>query len=359
MPTIYSYEWLAFRIKKVIFTKKHFRLKIVFNYISLTVVLLILVSEFPYAQPGKTDLVWPPTPQKARIKFVQTISSLKDVSSEPGFLSRIFGWLFGSEEATRWLVQPVAVAVSKDGELYISDPGAKCIHVLDLKNKKHHFISETKYGNLISPVGLAFSLDKKIFISDSERGEVIVLDEYGDALFRIKNRLVRPTGITIAAGKLYVIDTAQHKILVFDLNGNFLFEFGRRGSGQGEFNYPVHLTAFGSNLYGVDAMNYRIQIFDLDGKFISTFGDVGNAAGTFAHPKSASIDSDGNIYVTDALMDVFQIFNKDGKLLLVVGSKGIADGEFMSPSGITVDSSDNIYVADALNRRIQIFRYLK
>lgn len=334
-------------------------MKIIFKYITLTIVLFVFLSEYPYAQSGKANLVWPPTPQKARIKFVQTISSLKDVSSEPGFWSKLFGWLFGSEEATRWLVQPVAVAISNDGELYISDPGAKCVHVLDLKNKKHRFISETKYGSLSSPVGLAFSPDKKIFISDSERGEVIALDDGDDAIFKIKNRLVRPTGIAIAAGKLYVIDTAQHKILVFDLNGNFLFEFGHRGSGNGEFNFPVHLAISKSSLNVVDAMNYRIQTFDLDGKFISSFGEVGNAAGTFANPKSIALDSDGNLYITDALMDVVQIFDKQGQLLLVVGSKGMDVGEFMSPSGVAIDSFDNIYVADALNKRIQIFKYLK
>jgi DNA-binding beta-propeller fold protein YncE len=350
--------WL-FVSNKLYLEKNHSTLKILFKYISIAIVLLILLSEFTYEQQENKNLVWPPTPQKARIKFVQTISSLKDVSSEPGFWSKLFAWLFGSEEATRWLVQPVAVAISNSGELYISDPGAKCVHVLDLKNKKHRFISETKYGSLLSPVGIAFSPDKKIFISDSERGEVIALDDGDDAIFRIKSGLVRPTGIAIAAGKLYVIDTGQHKILVFDLNGKFLFEFGHRGSEHGEFNFPVHLTISKSNLYVVDAMNYRIQTFDLDSKFISSFGEVGNVAGTFANPKSVSVDSDGNLYITDALMDVVQIFDRNGQLLLVVGSKGVEVGEFMSPSGVDIDSSDNIYVADALNKRIQIFKYLK
>jgi len=324
----------------------------------LFVLLFFFVSASMARQTTARELVWPSPPQQARIKHIQTISSIKDISEEPGFFSKVFSFLFGSKNIDRWLVQPVGIAVDRDGKLYIADPGINGIHILDIKKKDYRFLAETKFGAFKSPVGLAFSRDGTLYLSDSERGEIFVLAGNEDVLFSIKNNIVRPTGLSIIGERLYVTDTGKNKVVVFDLTGNFLFEFGQRGNGEGEFNFPVQLT-FNNSLSVVDAMNFRIQQFTPDGKYVSSFGQIGSSAGSFANPKSVARDSDGHLYVTDALLDNFQIFNNDGQLLLVVGSKGNADGEFTSPSGIAIDESDNVYVVDSLNKRIQIFKYLK
>jgi DNA-binding beta-propeller fold protein YncE len=310
------------------------------------------------SQSSSTELVWPTPPQKARIKHLRTISNLNEVASEQGFFSRVMSFLFGGTESRHGFVQPVGIAVSQKGVIYIADPGANCIHILNLDEKEYSVITETKVGKLQSPVSLALATNGYIYISDSERKEVLVLDEDLSLQFVIKNRFARPTGVQIIDGKLFIVDTGQNKILVFDLNGNFISEFGSRGSGDGEFNYPVQLCARNS-IYIVDALNFRIQMCDANGKFVGQFGGIGNNAGSFANPKSVALDSEGHVYVTDALMDNFQIFNNKGQLLLVVGTKGSGDGEFMSPSGIAIDANDTVYIVDSLNKRLQIFRYMK
>jgi DNA-binding beta-propeller fold protein YncE len=338
--------------KKIAFiVSDHMRLFIYILFFSFGFHLFICRAE-------SQTLVWPPPPEKARIKHLQTVSSLKDVSSEPGFFSKVFSFIFGGTMVSQWLTQPVGIAISKDGLLYIADPGIKGIHILDLQEKEYSFIGETKFGTFISPVALAFAANGDLYISDSERREIIVLSADRTPLFSIKDSLVRPTGIRIFNNKLYVADAGKNKILVFSLDGRFAFEFGRRGVDHGEFNFPVQLTA-NDSLYVVDGMNFRIQQFTHEGKYVSSFGQIGNTAGYFANPKSIALDSDGHLYVTDALLDNFQIFDSAGKLLLVVGSKGISDGEFLSPSGIAIDSNDNIYIIDSLNKRIQIFKYLR
>ncbi|MDI6767461.1 MAG: 6-bladed beta-propeller [Bacteroidota bacterium] len=311
------------------------------------------------AQDKGIKLVYPPSPQKARIQHLLTINSMKDIEKEPSFFSKIVKWVFGGTTTSRWLVQPVGITVSDKEKIFVADPAAKTVHIIDLGANKYENLLEFENEKFISPVGLTISDDGDLYVSDSEKGEVIVVDENLKLKFRLKEKLIRPTGIVIVRDKLYVVDTGLHKVWVFDLYGKYLNEFGSRGAGEGEFNYPVSITAKNNFLYVVDALNYRIQIFDLDGKYISSFGKLGNAAGYFSSPKSVSTDSDSNIYVTDALFDNFQIFNQKGELLLLIGKYGSDVGMFISPNGIFIDKSDKVYVVDTFNKRIQIFKYLK
>lgn len=319
--------------------------------------MLFLVNE-SFPQASRPGMAWPPPPERARITHLKTISSLSEISGEKGFFAKALEMLFGGSDSKLWFVQPVGIAVSADGVIYVADPGAGCVHILNLEEKEYSFISEAENGRLKSPVGIAISDDGNLFVSDSELGQVFSYDDDNDLRFAIKDRLQRPTGITISGRRLYVTDTRQNKIVVYDPEGNYLSEFGARGNGPGEFNFPVQLSS-DTSLYVVDAMNFRIQRFDLAGNYISAFGKAGTAAGSFANPKSAALDSEGHIYVTDALMDNFQIFSDKGELLLVVGSKGTGDGEFMSPSGIAIDRNDVIYLVDSFNKCLQLFRYLK
>ena len=324
------------------------------------VLVLSVIAAFEVAEAqSDTNLVWPQPPDRARVRFLETISYQQHFKHESGGLfSKIVSFVFGEHQDLSWLVQPVGIAVSPQGKIYVADPGAHGIHVIDRAEQEYKFLHETKDGQFVSPVGITVAPDGTVFVSDSERGDIVALDKDNDPEFAFGDHLVRPTGLSIDQGRLYVADPGRQKVLIFDLKGTYIGEFGQRGVGDGEFNYPIDVVGVNS-LYVVDALNYRIQEFDPGGKFASKFGRQGNAAGLLASPKSVALDSDGNIYVTDALMDNFQIFDKQGQLMLVVGQQGVSNGRFMSPGGITIDDKDNIYIVDMLNKRIQIFKYVK
>lgn len=82
------------------------------------------------------------------------------------------------------------------------------------------------------------------------------------------------------------------------------------------FNYPTFITIDrDGRLYVTDTGNFRVQIFDKEGRYIKDFGKPGNKGGFFARPKGVAIDSEGNIYVVDAMFQNVQIFNREGELL--------------------------------------------
>ena len=249
------------------------------------------------------------------------------------------------------------------GKIYVTDPALSLVHIFDFKEKKYFSINKVKSQELISPIGIAVDEMGEVFISDSALRRVFVLDKSGKYIGEIGSEelYVRPTGIAIDDERVYVVDTLGHQILVFSKKDrNLLFRIGKEGAENGNFHYPTQIVVGKEGLiYVTDSLNFRVQIFDRYGNFLSSFGKIGDTMGYFSKPKGIAVDSEGHIYVSDSQFDNIQIFDRDGKLLLVFGGSGSGLGHMSLPTGLFIDQQDQIYVADSYNRRIQIFQYLK
>lgn len=299
-------------------------------------------------------LVWPQPPEKPRIKFLYAFRDAKDLGFSQPFFKRLWSIIAGKKEMG--MVRPYAIAV--EGRMVaVADPGIPAVHLFDMVDKKYKWIRKAGKDFLVSPVGVGVSPDR-VYISDSFLEKIFVFNTNGDYLFSIGG-LVRPTGLAFdqAAKRLYVADTLNHSIAVFDIKGNRLFSFGKRGEGDGTFNFPTHLFLRADKLYINDTMNFRLQAFNLNGAYLSSFGTHGDGSGHFAQPKGVGVDEEGHIYVVDASFNMVQIFDSEGRYLLSFGAQGGKVGSFWLPSGIFI-AKDRIYVADSYNRRIQVFQFL-
>jgi len=325
----------------------------------ILLVFFFLTANYGYCAQREDKIVWPPAPSSARIAFVSSIYSAQDLGIKTGFFQKLKALIFGTQREI--LNKPIAIAADKEGVIYVCDSGEASLKIFKPKEKLYQKITKINNEELIYPVGVAVADDGSIFISDSTLRKVFCLDKKARYKFTIglDGRFLRPTGLAIASGKLYVVDTQAHKVLIFDLMGNFILEFGARGKGEGEFNYPTSIAIDNQNkIYIVDTMNCRVQVFDQQNKFLYSLGQSGDTSGSFARPKGVAVDTQGHIYVTDGIFDNIQIFNQKREFLLAVGGSGHKDGEFWIPSGITIDDDNYIYVADSYNQRIQVFRYI-
>lgn len=308
-----------------------------------------------------TELVWPLPPYEPRIKYIRTISGSLDMDLQKTWFSRIIDTLAGKTDMGEFMLKPHSVC-SVSGKVYVTDPGLGLVHIYDLPGRQYSRIEKADGDKLFSPLGIAVTARGEVFLTDSVLRKIYAYNEKGEFLREIgsDSKLERPTGIAVDADRVYVVDTLAHQILVFDqTKGQLLFRFGQNGKGNGEFHYPTHIFfAHDKRLYITDSLNFRVQIFNRDGNFLSAFGRFGDAMGDFSKPKGIAVDSDGNIYVADSEFDNVQIFDQSGRLLLILGGSGSQPGRMSLPSGVFIDKNDRVYVTDSYNRRVQVFQYL-
>jgi len=183
--------------------------------------------------------------------------------------------------------------------------------------------------------------------------------------------------------KIYVVDTLNNRVEIFDSAGVFQSEFGSLGPGDGEFDRPegIEVDEINGFVYVADFSNNRIQKFDLNGGFIgwlagcdsgqncinnhsdgfsctasTCFGIIrGKNPGQLANPNDVVIDNTGRIIVADQATGQLQVFDSGGNHQFFIGSFGSGPGQLDSAVGVAVDSDDNIYVADSNNQHVSKF----
>jgi uncharacterized protein (TIGR03663 family) len=168
-----------------------------------------------------------------------------------------------------------------------------------------------------------------------------------------RGQFAEPRGLAAdARGNLYVADTKNSRIQVFDGTGQFVREFGSKGPGDGQFNEPCGVAVDPQGeIWVADTWNQRIAHFAPDGKFAGSFVD---AEKPFFGPRSV-IASRNFLYVADTGNKRIVRFDKQGNKLSEWGGNGIGPGQFVEPVGLAADAAGNIYVADTGNHRVQVF----
>lgn len=154
---------------------------------------------------------------------------------------------------------------------------------------------------------------------------------------------------------IYVTDTNNKRVQVFDIAGTPIFKFGKEGEGPGEFKFPYGIDGDGQgNVYVSDLYNGSISVFDSKGKFIKYFAEKDQKETTIEAPGSFRINNN-KVYVTDIKKSKLLIFDMDGKKLAEIGEPGTKQGQFRAPNAVALDRDENIYVVDTGNQRIQEF----
>jgi len=318
-------------------------------------------SPEPVAEAGSYQrLVWPQPPAPVKIRYLRSISEPRDLGIEKSFFGKLLDAITGNSQGH--ITRPTGVA-ERDGVIYIADSGAAAVWIFDAMNRRSLKVTEVGGTMLMSPVAVADRPDGAVFVADSYLKKVFLLDRQGKLLRTVVNEGVeRPAALAYdeTSDRLYVADSIGQCVSVFSSDGAHLSTWGKRGDGDGEFNYPSYLALDRSGrLLVTDALNYRVQAFTRGGKFLWKFWRHGDGSGDFAAPKGVAADSEGHIYVVDAAFDAVQIFDAQGGLLLLsFGDLGPAPGEFWLPEGAFINRKNQIYVADSFNRRIQVFEFL-
>jgi len=305
--------------------------------------------------PGRS-LVWPTPPDPPRIRFVASFSGPRDLGFRRSFLSRLLAFVRGRGDDNR-LGHPHGIAVGADEKIYVVDSSERGVHVFDLLRGRHRWL---RHDELRQPIGVAVTPLGTVYVSDPVAGIVLHLDEDGDEIGRLEG-LVRPSGLAFDGdrNRIYVVDTELHSVVSFDSAGAVVATIGGRGETDGSLNYPTNVAVDREGwIYVSDSMNFRVQVFDADGAPVMTIGSHGDGVGQFARPKGIGLDRRRHVFVVEGLYDVVNVFDAAGRLLMSFGGPGTEVGTFWLASGLAVDQRNRIFVADSYNGRIQVFQLM-
>lgn len=220
-----------------------------------------------------------------------------------------------------------------------------------------------KVRGLVKPYGVAV-FHGRVYVTDTAQDAVLLFDVPDGRFHQFgqddPGRLEKPIGITVSKqGEVYVADILARRVLVYNLNGTYLRTLGsdelfRRPDG-------VAISPDGTRLYVVDVggisnNDHRVQVLDPNtGKLLQTIGTRGEGDGQFNLPLQAATGPDGTLYVVDGGNFRVEAFDPTGKFLFKFGKVGRFPGDFARPKGIATDKDGNIYVVDTAFGNVQIF----
>lgn len=274
------------------------------------------------------------------------------------------------------LVRTYGVAFDSKGRVYAADQAVGAIFIFDAEKKGEVEMIKNgvdAHFGLIN--GLAIDDNDRIFVSDDKLHRIGVISpaKQGPARWQEETPfgaevLAKPGGMAIDTENrfLYVVDTQNDVVDVFDADTyKLLRKIGVAGKKHtltepGTFSLPTNVAVDkDGNLYVTDTLNNRIQIFDADGKFISTFGKNGDGPGYFSRPKGIAVDGDGHIWVSDSVQQRVQVFDREGRLLIYFGEPGNWPGQFSAIYDIAIDTKFNrVVTSEQFPGRVQMFRYV-
>ncbi len=323
-----------------------------------------------------SNIVWPNPPAIARIKYqafyaAEKISQVtaENSTKKAKWMDRLAGTQAESE-STKVLFQlyePYGLAVDSKNNLYVADQKVGAIFIFNTETREVELIKNKTHGSFKRIIGLAMDDNDRLFVSDPGLHHVLVFNAAHKAEDVITDGMVGPSMLAIDRENrlLYVSDIELDQVLVYDADTFKLKRtIGTTGhkhelTSPGDFAKPTGVAVDREgNLYVCDTLNNRIEIFDADGKFISTFGKSGDGPGYFARPKGVAIDGDGHIWVADGMQDRVQVFSKDAQLLISFGGHGLLPGQFQGLASITVDKNNRVFTSEIFPGRVQQFRYV-
>ena len=327
-----------------------------------------------------TKLVWPSPPNIARVHWVDYFAGEKidyspaaQAKPKASWMDRLAGGQSDQEKINPktfpfQLIGPTGIAIDSKGLVYVADQKVGAIFIFNTQTHDTQLIRngiEAHFGWLN---GLAIDDDDRLFVSDGKMHRVLIFSPKREVEGQVTEGLIDPNGVAIDAENrlLYVVDTQQDQVLVYDADSlKLLRRIGTGGKNHflttpGDFGAPqgIALDSDG-NVYVTDTLNNRVEIFDADGNFVSLFGKHGDGPGTFARPKGIAVDSDGHIWLADEMQDRLQVFNREGQLLTYIGTDhGNLPGQFKALLGVAIDKQNRVFTTEEYPGRVQEFRYV-
>lgn len=209
---------------------------------------------------------------------------------------------------------------------------------------------------LVKPYGVAVS-NGKIYVCDSQ-STLVVFDVKNKKFHQMEGakglgKVVQPLNISLdEEGNRFVADTVRGEVLMYDKNDFFVKSFGVPGQWK-----PVDAVPYQGLLYVVDSKDREIKVFDIKStEKITAFGRGNKPEENLGLPTGIAIGPDELLYISDSGRFQIVVYDRDGHQRSAIGRPGANLGHFARPRGVAVDRKGRVFVVDAAFENVQIFR---
>lgn len=217
------------------------------------------------------------------------------------------------------------------------------------------YANADKNNIILKPYGVAVK-DGKIYVTDTALSRLTVIDLNEKKFSPIDNPLLAlrlPANLNLdEKGNIYIADPARQEVVVVDPKLQ-----RSKGLGKDLQMKPTDVAINGDRLIVVDYEHSELKILDRQtGEQIKTIGKKGDAENGLALPTNLMLDEkNGFMYVTNQGNGKVVKMDLEGNIVKSIGGFGDRFGMFSRPKGIFVDDNGYIFVVDAGNQIVQIF----
>ena len=277
------------------------------------------------------------------------------------------------------LLEPARLFFDRNSqELFVADAGNHRIVILDTNllavHSFDHFVVNSSTRETIKgqPMAVVVSRRGEIFVVDALADYVDVLDFRGQSLERIyPNRLlgdttlrIKPTALTIdESDNIYLIVSGDKTtLLVLDASLSMIRIIGEVGDKPENFSTPLAVGVLEGRVYLTDMHSIpAVKVYDSTGAYINGFAAHDIDTKDLSLPQSIGftvVAGKPVIWILDTLRQVIKIYSLDGELVYTIGGMGTDLGKFQFPSGLSTDYKSIAYVSEKVGGRVQKFQLL-
>jgi len=260
-----------------------------------------------------------------------------------------------------FFLNPQHLAFDSENNVYVTDLGNSRVQKFDSTGK---FLTEwghkgTNSGEFSYPTGIAVS-DEFVFVVDNKNNDIQKFTLDGEFISKwggsgSNNGFFNsPLGITISEDNfVYIVDSGNVRIQKFTLDGEYVSHFKQNGTKVVNFITPVDIAINSDKIYVTDSTQNGIVVFDLEGNFKKILNNI--VGGYPIHPEGIIFDEKDNFYIVDYRNDRIIYFNDSGSALSIFGQTGNNNGQFRFPKDVAISNDGYLFVTDAQGNRIQKF----
>jgi DNA-binding beta-propeller fold protein YncE len=286
-------------------------------------------------------------------------------SSRPVKGLKLMGIIAQGKLGSAPLYRPTGIAIDFQGNIFIADTGNDRVVKCDGEGR---FLKETGGfgrggGEFNRPTYVATDNGLNVYVVDAQNKRIQRLDQNLNFISVIGieeeddfSGLGLPEGIALTPSGEIVISDAEGDLLI-ELSGfsEYKTSYGGFGEMEGGLRDPLGIFVDrNGDIYVADSRNDRVAVFDQFGNFLRSLGEK-----VLSNPGGVAVGQDKSVYVANTGGNSLVVFGPEGDLVAEYGKLEQGMMSLSGPADLDFDKGGKLFLVDSGNDRILVFEVVR